>query len=54
MDSTSRSVLRSLSHMSFDCENDETDCLLAAADDIENIVKIQPRPSLEPLGAADE
>ena len=36
--------------MTFDCENDETDRLLAAADDIEIIVKIQPQPLLEDLG----
>ena len=39
--------------MTFGCENDETDRLLAAADDIEIIVQIQPRPSLEALGADD-
>ena len=37
--------------MTLGSENDETDRLLAAADDIEIIVKIQPRPSLEALGA---
>ena len=43
--------------MTFDCENDETDRLLAVVDDIEITVKIQPRPLLEALGAderADE
>ena len=50
MDSTSRSALGSLSH-DLDCENDETDCLLVVANDIENIVKIQPRPLPEALGA---
>ena len=43
--------------MTFNCENDKTDRLLAAADNIEIIVKIQPRPSLEAVGAderADE
>ena len=38
--------------MTFDCANDKTDCLLAAADDIK-IVKIQPRPSLEALRAKE-
>ena len=36
--------------MTFDCE-DETNCLLAAADDIRIIVKIQPQPLPEALGA---
>ena len=37
--------------MTFICENGETDRLLAAADDIEIVVKILPRPSPEALGA---
>ena len=39
--------------MTFDCENDETDDFLVAADNIEIIVKIQLRPLLEALGADD-
>ena len=37
--------------MTFDCEDDETDRLVAVADGIEIIVKIQPRPLAEALGA---
>ena len=37
--------------MTFDCDNNETNRLLAGADDIKLIVKIQPRLSLEALGA---
>ena len=43
--------------MSFNCENGETDHLLAAANNMKINVKIQLQPSLEALGAderADE
>ena len=39
--------------MTFDCENNKTDRRLAVVDDIEITVKIQPRPSLEALGAEE-
>ena len=37
--------------MTFDCENNETDCFLAAADNVEIVVKMQPRPSSTVLAA---
>ena len=40
--------------MTFECENDKTNRLLAAADDIKIIVKIQPRPSPKGLGADEQ
>ena len=44
INSTSTSVLRSLSHMTFNCEDNKTDLFLAVADDIVVTVNIQPRP----------
>ena len=40
--------------MTFECENDETNRLLAVADNIEIILKILPRPLLEALGAVEQ
>ena len=37
--------------MTFNCEDNETDRLLVAADNIEMIVKVQLRPLPEALGA---